>query len=54
MAKLYIYDVLVGDILTNRSMTVYEALKLLDFNEEKFLQENGFDDIDYNDFVLIY
>lgn len=54
MAKLYIYDVLVGEILTNRSMTIDEALKLLDFNEEKFLEENGFEGIDYNDFVLIY
>lgn len=52
--KVYYEDVLVGEIITNRSMTVKEALELIDFNEEEFVAEQGFDDIDYNDFRLEY
>ncbi len=47
-------DILVGEVLTNRSLTVDEALELINFNEEKFITDNGFDDIDYNDFRLVY
>jgi len=39
---------------TNRSITVDEALDLIGFNEEQFIDEQGFDDIDYNDFRLEY
>lgn len=54
MAKVYYEDILVGEIVTNRSLSVDEALELLDFNEEQFVLDNGFDDIDYNDFRLEY
>lgn len=54
MVKVMYEDILVGEILTNRSLTVDEALDLIDFNEEKFIIDNGFDDIDYNDFSLVY
>lgn len=47
-------DILVGEVLTNRSLTVDEALELINFNEEKFIADNGFDGIDYNDFRLVY
>lgn len=54
MAKLYYEDILVEDIVTNRSMSVDEVLEIIDFDEEKFISDNGFDDIDYNDFRLEY
>lgn len=52
--KVYYEDILVGEVITNRSMTVNEALELIDFNESEFIAANGFDDIDYNDFRLDY
>jgi len=52
--KIYYEDILVGEVLTNRSLTVNEALDLIDFNEQEFIEENGFDDIDYNDFRMEY
>jgi len=52
--KVMYEDVLVGEVLTNRSMTVDEALEAIGFNEEKFLAEQGWDDIDYNEFKLVY
>lgn len=54
MAKIFYEDILVGEIITNRSMTVDEALNLIDFDEEQFIQAQGFDGIDYNDFKLVY
>ncbi|MNJ76314.1 hypothetical protein D3C77_735710 [compost metagenome] len=52
--KIYYENVLIGEVVTNRSMTVDEALELVDFNEEKFLAEQGWDNLDYNDFRLEY
>lgn len=52
--KLYYEDILVGEIMTNRSMTVGEALDLLNFDEQEFIEQHGFDDIDYNDFRMEY
>jgi len=46
-------EILVGEVVTNRSMSVDEALEMISFDEEKFLQDNGFDDIDYNVFRLV-
>ena len=54
MVKIYYEDILVGEILTNRSLTVDEALDLIGFDEQQFINDNGFDDIDYNDFRLEY
>ncbi|MED3623275.1 hypothetical protein P4482_09035 [Neobacillus thermocopriae] len=54
MIKVMYKDILVGEVVTNRSLTVDEALELINFNEEKFITDNGFDDIDYNDFRLVY
>ena len=51
--KVFYEEILVGEVMTNRSMTVDEALEMISFDEEKFLQENGFDDIDYNVFELV-
>ena len=52
MVKVYYEDILVGEILTNRNLTVDEALELIEFDEQQFISDNGFDDIDYNDFRL--
>lgn len=52
--RLYYEDILVGEVVTNHSMSVDQALNLIDFNEEEFIKEHGFDDIDHNDFRLEY
>ncbi|MDQ0414570.1 helix-turn-helix domain-containing protein [Mesobacillus stamsii] len=52
--EIYYEDILVGEIITNRSMTVDEALNLIGFDEEQFIKDNKFDNIDYNDFKLVY
>jgi len=54
MTKLFYEEILVGEITTNKSLTVQEALEQIEFDEQKFITEQGFDDIDYNDFKLIY
>lgn len=54
MAKVFYEDILVGEVLTNRSLTVEEALEAIGFNEAKFIEEQGFDDIDPNDFRVEY
>lgn len=50
--KVMYENIEVGTVVTNRSMTIEEALKLIDFDEEAFLAEHGFDGIDYNDFRI--
>lgn len=52
--KVMYEGILVGEVITNRSLTVDEALELIGFDEAKFIEENGMDDIDYNDFKLVY
>lgn len=52
--KVMYEDILVGEVYTNRSLSVDEALDLIGFDEAKFIEEQGFDDIDYNDFKLKY
>jgi len=54
MAKLFYEEILVGEVTTNKSLTVQEALESIGFDERKFISEQGFDDIDYNDFELKY
>ena len=52
--KIYYEEILVGEVVTNRSLTVGEALELVSFDEEAFISEHGFDGIDFNDFRLDY
>jgi len=52
--KIMYEEILVGEVMTNRSMNVDEVLEMIGFDEDKFLQENGFDGVDYNDFKLVY
>ncbi|MMZ46557.1 hypothetical protein D1872_81750 [compost metagenome] len=50
--KIFYGAILVGDVMTNKSITVEEALLLIDFDEQEFSEKHGFDDIDYNEFRL--
>ena len=52
--KVVYESIVVGEVMTNQSLTVDQALELISFDEANFLKENGFDDIDYNEFQLIY
>lgn len=52
--KVYYEDVLVGEVITNHSMTIHEALESIGFEEEAFLSEHGWGALDYNDFRLDY
>lgn len=54
MAKLFYEDLLVAEIVTNRTLSVDEVLDQIEFNEQEFIEQNGFDDIDYNEFRLEY
>lgn len=46
-------DILLGSVLTNRSLTVEEALDLIGFDMETFMEVNGLYDIDYGMFTLV-
>lgn len=52
--KVMYEDIVVGTIVTNRSMSVNEALELVSFDENEFMQKYDLDDIDYNEFWLDY
>jgi len=54
MAKLFYEEILVAEITANKSLTVDEVLEQIEFDEQEFITKHGFDDIDYNDFKLIY
>lgn len=54
MAKVMYGNVVVGEVITNQSLTVEQALDLINFDEESFLAEQGWDAVDYNDFTLDY
>lgn len=50
--KIYYDDIFVGEIVTNKSITVDEVLDLIDFNEQEFKEKHCFDEVDYNHFRL--
>lgn len=52
--KVMYENILVGEVYTNRSLSVDEALELIGFDENKFISEQGFEDIDFNEFRLVY
>lgn len=45
-------DVTVAEVVTNHSVSVDWVLDFVDFDENKFLEEQGWDAIDYNDFYF--
>ena len=47
-------EIFVGEVLTNEALTVDEMLNLVSFDESSFKRENGFDEIDYNEFYVRY
>jgi len=54
MIKIYYDKIEVGEIMTNRSITVMEALELIDFDETEFMKKYDFESLDYNEFNLEY
>lgn len=50
--RIYYKDILVAELINNRSITIDEALELAGFNEQAFKEAHGFDEIDYNDFRM--
>ena len=52
--KIMYGTILVGEVITNLSLTVDDVLEIIEFNEEVFTIENSINDLDYNDFRLIY
>ena len=46
--KLYYDTILLGEIMTNQSLTVDEALNCLGINMDAFAYEQGWDDWDYD------
>ncbi|MNW53440.1 hypothetical protein D3C74_310010 [compost metagenome] len=52
--KIFYENILVGEVVTNQSMTVDAALELIGFDEDVFVEENGFDEVDYEEFRLVY
>lgn len=56
MAKLYYEGLLIGEVLTNRSMTTDEAVELLEANIKEFCKRHQINEseLDPNDFTLEY
>ena len=52
--KIMYGTILVGEVITNQSLSVDGALEIIGFNEEVFTIENNINDLDYNDFKLSY
>lgn len=48
--RIYYGDILVGELINNRSITIDEALEIVGFDEDAFMLEHGFDNLDYNEF----
>jgi hypothetical protein len=45
--KLFYDDILLGEIMTNHSMTVDEALDCLGIDMDEYASEQGWDDWDW-------
>ena len=52
--KLFYGDLLLGEVITNHSMTVDEALEVLGIDMDKVAQENGWDDWDFEELRMEY
>lgn len=42
----------MGELINNRSITIDEALELIEFDEQAFKSDHGYDKIDYNEFTM--
>lgn len=52
--KLFYGDLLLGEITTNHSMTVDEAIEFLEIDMDKVAEENGWDDWDWEELRMEY
>ena len=52
--KLFYGDLLLGEVITNHSMTVDEALEILGIDMDNVAQENGWDDWDFEELHMEY
>ena len=52
--KLLYGDTVLGEVTTNHSMTVDEALYILDINMDAVARENGWDDWDWEQLHMEY
>lgn len=52
--KLYYGNILLGEVLTNHSMTVDEALEFVGVDMDKYAQEHGWDDWDWEELRTEY
>lgn len=52
--KLYYGKILLGEVLTNHSMTVDEALELVGVDMDKYAEEHGWDDWDWEELRMEY
>lgn len=52
--KLMYDEIVLGEILTNHSMSIDDAIKLLDIDMDLYAQEQGWDDWDYECLSIKY
>lgn len=52
--KLFYGDILLNEILTNHSMTVEEALEASGIDMDRYAQEQGWDDWDWEELRMEY
>lgn len=52
--KLYYGDTLLKEILANHSMTVDEALEISGIDMDKYAQEHGWEDLDWEELRMEY
>jgi hypothetical protein len=52
MAKVYYEDILIGEVETNRNISIPDALDKIQFDAESFMEENNLDEMDWNVFSL--
>ena len=52
MINVYYDNVLVGELINNRSITLEEMLELVEFNEEEFKDVHDLESIDYDCFYV--
>src|SRR5699024_2570787 len=52
MIHIYYNDILIGELVNNRSITLEEMLELVEFNEEEFKDVHDLESIDYDCFYV--
>lgn len=52
--KLYYGNIFLGEVLTNHSMTVDEALEFSGIDMDKYAKDHGWDDWDWEELRMEY